>query len=183
LVEGNLTGGYEMGIESAVKLVERLNSVYGEQLGKPVELMVVGRVSEEVKHVWRSRTDIPLIWLGKVSVERIPEIDRSAHLLYAADINPACPNAVIEALACGTPVLSFDTGALPELVTGDAGRVVPYGGDSWALDQPDIPALAKNAVEILQNQDHFRAAARTHAEADFGLDQMMEAYLSFILKE
>ena len=50
--------------------------------------------------------------------ERIPELDRSAHLLYSADLNAACPKSVIEALACGLPVVAFDTGALPELVQG-----------------------------------------------------------------
>ena len=46
----------------------------------------------------------------------------------------------MEALACGMPVVSFDTGALPELVTQDAGRVVAYGADAWRLEPPDIAA-------------------------------------------
>ena len=86
-------------------------------------------------------------------------------------------SAVIEALACGLPVLAFDTGALPELVTGDAGRVVPYGGDPWQLDPPNIAALAEAAVEILTRQTEFRAAARARAEDGFGLDQMLDEYL------
>jgi glycosyltransferase involved in cell wall biosynthesis len=90
--------------------------------------MVVGRVRPETQAIWQQRSSVPIVWAGLQPAERIPELDRSAHLLYSADLNAACPNSVIEALACGLPVLAFDTGALQELVVGDAGRVVPYGG-------------------------------------------------------
>ena len=177
LVEGSLMGGYELGLESAVELVEFLNNNHRTTLGKPVELLIAGRVSDAVQVHWQQRTSAALRWLGLVSPERIPEIDSAAHLLYASDINAACPNSVIEALACGTPVLAFDTGALAELVTGQAGRVVAYGGDPWNLDPPDIPALATAATEILLNQEKFRPAARIRAEQAFGLDVMLDGYL------
>ena len=76
---------------------------------------------------------------------------------------------------------AFATGALPELVTGEAGRVVPYGGDPWKLKKPDLPALADAAAEILGDQPHFRAAARQRAEQAFGLDRMVDLYLDVLL--
>lgn len=181
LVEGSLMGGYELGLETAVKLVEQLNTEYRDPLGKPVELMVAGRVSDEVKSRWAQKTNIPIEWAGLVPHEQIPELDRSAHLLFSSDINAACPNSVIEALACGLPVLAFDTGALPELVTGVSGRVVPYGGNPWKLEPPAIPSLAEAAAEILANQPHFRKAARDHAETSFGLDKMVIGYLDVLI--
>jgi glycosyltransferase involved in cell wall biosynthesis len=181
LVEGSLMGGYELGLETAVKLVELLNAEHRTQLGKPVELMVAGRVSEAVKSRWAQKTDIQIEWAGLVPHEQIPDLDRSAHLLYSSDINAACPNSVIEALACGLPVLAFDTGALPELVTGDSGRVVAYGNDPWKLEKSDIPALAAAAVEVLTDQPRFRAAARSRAEEAFGLDQMVTGYLEALI--
>jgi len=177
LVEGSLMGGYELGLESAVKLVKLLNGEYWDRLGKPVELMVAGRVSKDVKSRWAQQADIPLTWAGLVPHEQIPALDRSAHVLYSSDINAACPNSVIEALACGLPVLAFDTGALPELVTGDAGRVVPYGGDPWQLESPDVKALAEAAIEILTQQTGFRSSARLRAEEAFGLELMLDHYL------
>jgi len=180
MVEGSLMGGYELGLESAVRLTEMLNRTHQEQLGKPVELMIVGRVSEGLKLEWESRTDIPLVWAGLLPQLRIPEVDRSAHLLYAADINAACPNSVIEALACGLPVLSFDTGALPELVPNVGGQVVAFGGDPWLLDTPDVPALAEAAANILSDNQRYRSLARNRAEAEFSLDKMIEKYLSVL---
>ena len=146
-------------------------------MGKPVELIVAGRVSEDVKSRWAQQADIPLTWAGLVPHAQIPALDRSAHVLYSSDINAACPNSVIEALACGLPVLAFNTGALPELITGDAGRVVPYGGDPWRLEPPDIKTLAEAAIEILTQQTGFRASARSRAEEAFGLDLMLDHYL------
>jgi glycosyltransferase involved in cell wall biosynthesis len=182
LVEGSLMGGYEMGLETAIALVELLNSAHRQSLGnKLVELVVVGRVSEALKASWTQRTSIPLVWAGLLPPEKIPAIYRTAHLLFSSDINAACPNSVIEALACGLPVLSFDTGALSELVTEDAGRIVSYGGDPWNLDPPDMDGLAAAAVEILLNQERFRLAARAHAEKYFALDTMVDGYLSALL--
>ncbi|HEY5902489.1 MAG TPA: hypothetical protein VIU39_08045, partial [Anaerolineales bacterium] len=85
------------------------------------------------------------------------------------------------ALACGLPVAGFDSGSLTELVQGDAGRVVPYGGDPWKLEMPDIPALASAAAEILTDQPRFRSAARARARDALGLDRMVEAYLKVLL--
>jgi glycosyltransferase involved in cell wall biosynthesis len=175
LVEGSLQGGYENGLETALALAERLAE------NRLVELQVVGRVSPELQSDLQKRSRIPILWAGLVPQEQIPGLDRSAHLLYSADLNAACPNSVIEALACGLPVVAFATGALPEMVTGDSGRLVPYGGNPWKLDRPDVPALANAAAAILENQPHYRAAARQRAEEAFGLDRMVERYLEVLL--
>jgi glycosyltransferase involved in cell wall biosynthesis len=177
LVEGSLGGGYEQGLETAVQMAEILRIDYGLQL----ELMVVGQVSPGLQTAAQAKTQVPLVFSGKVSPAQIPGLDRSAHFLFAADINAACPNSTIEALACGLPVVAFDTGALPELVTANAGQVVPYGGDPWALDAPDVAGLARGAAEVLADQPRFRQGARCRAEEAFGLDKMVEGYLACLL--
>ena len=179
VVEGNLGGGYDMGLANAVRLAE----VLAERYNFPMELMVVGRISAGHKAAVQSHTRVPILWAGEVPHEQIPGIDRSAHLLFSADLNPACPNSVIEALACGLPVVAFDTGSMNELVLGDSGRLVPYGGDPWKLDQPDVQALAAAAVEILRDRRRFSATARLRAEADLGLEKMVDGYLKALLED
>ena len=178
VVEGSLGGGYDMGLDNAIILSE----VLAEKHGFPMELMVVGQITDEHQARVQACSKVPIIWASSVPREKIPEIDRSAHLFFSADLNPACPNAVIEALACGIPVAAFDTGALDELVLGDSGRLVPYGNDLWKLEQPDIPSLAEACVEILNEQERFRKAARRHAEENLGLDKMVDSYLKFLLE-
>lgn len=185
LVEGSLMGGYEYGLQVAVELAlglrRRLQDAGSE---RGLELIVVGRVPAILQEKWESfvsardsRRQIGLTWMGLVEPERIPEIDCSAHLLYSADLNAACPNSVIEALACGLPVVAFDTGALSELVGDRAGLLVPYGGDPWKLDPPDMNALVAAAMDILQDLPPYQVAARQRAEASLGLDAMVDRYL------
>jgi glycosyltransferase involved in cell wall biosynthesis len=175
LVEGRMQGGYEIGLKFSIGLAERL----AEQV--PLEMMIVGGVSYRIKKNIDENSQIPILWAGLLPREAIPVLDRSAHLLFSADINAACPNSVIEALACGLPVTGFKTGALPELVTGEAGRLVSYGSDPWKLEPPDLPALTTAAREILENNAHFRAAARQRAEEAFSLDNMADRYLDVLL--
>ncbi|MFZ6031263.1 MAG: glycosyltransferase family 4 protein [Chloroflexota bacterium] len=174
MVEASLAGGYEIGLESGIALAERLLAHF------PIELMVVGKVAPALQTQWQARATVPILWAGRVAREQIPALDRAAHLFYAADLHPACPNSVIEALACGLPVAAFDTGALPEIVSGDSGCIVPYGSDPWKIQSPDIPTLAEAAAAVLGSQPRFRARARARAEAAFGLDRMLDGYIAML---
>lgn len=179
VVEGSLGGGYEIGLENAVALAEELNLCHK----LPMELMVVGKASPALMAEWDKRSKVPILWAGSVARETIPALDRSAHLLYAADLHPACPNAVIEALACGLPVAAFETGALNELVPDGAGCIAPYGSDPWKIEKPDIATLAEMAVPVLKNPASYRQAARAQAEKAFDLEVMVEKYLHVMVEE
>lgn len=119
--------------------------------------------------------------MDTVQREHIPWLMRSAHALFSAEVNPPCPNSVIEALACGLPVIGFDTGSLSEIVQGDAGRLAAYGTNPWKLETPDIPSLATAAVEVFDEQTRFRTAARARAEAEFDVEKMVDEYLKVLL--
>jgi glycosyltransferase involved in cell wall biosynthesis len=173
LVEGHLTGGHVRGVETALRLVQSIQP----KLDKRVELMVVGEVSQSLTAKINAHQKVWVNWMGIRPQDEIPTIVRSAHLLFSVDINAACPNSVIEALACGLPVLAYDTGGLSELVKDGAGRVVPYGSDHWQLEAPQIEPLADACLDILQNNPTYREKARQRAETALSLDQMVEKYL------
>jgi glycosyltransferase involved in cell wall biosynthesis len=174
MVEAHIGGGYERGLNTAVKMTSLLN----QQMDKPVRLTVAGNVQEHLKTYWSRQSAGMVDWAGVVPGNHIPALDRSAHLLFSADLNAACPNSVIEALACGLPVLAYATGSLPEIISGDSGLVVPYGSNYWNMEEPDVTGLAKGAVEILTNQEKFRAPARLRAEESFGLSRMVDQYIA-----
>ncbi len=176
MVEGNLGGGYELGLEHGVALANQLS----QEISLPVELAVAGQVSDKVKAQAEQASQVAIEWLGLLALAELPSHYRSAQLLFSGDINAACPNAVIEAMACGLPVVAFGTGALPELVTAEAGRLAAYGGDPWRLEPADIPALAQAAQAVLADVDSFRTGARALAEAAFGLKTMVDNYLEVL---
>ena len=175
LLEGSLARGLNSGLFHAVSVAEKLSAKY------PMEVVVAGTVDEATQQKLRSNVSVK--FLGTVPRADIPKLARSSHMMYCAEVNPPCPNSVIEALACGLPVIGFDSGSLKELVTEDAGCIVPYGTNPWKLETPNIEALASSAGEVLEKQDQFRAAARRRAESAFGLDQMVESYLKVLLDD
>ncbi len=186
LVEGSLLGGYEFGLENAVHLANGLANFPNQS--KRVELVVVGKVSNALQEFWENwmKEKIPhgkfdIKWIGVVDHMKIPEIYQGADVLFSADINAACPNSVIESLASGTPVVAFDTGALPELLNHKGGLVVPYGGNPWKIDPPDITSLSENTYNIINNLDEYRKSARARAESAFDLEFMIDQYVELLL--
>jgi glycosyltransferase involved in cell wall biosynthesis len=175
VVEGSLAGGLNYGLVNAVSLAGALSKEFR------IELMIAGRVEGRTKNKLNSPTTLRLQFMDTVAREHIPWLMRSSHLLFSAEVNPPCPNSVIEALACGLPVIGFDTGSLAELVQGDAGRWVPYGANPWKLEPPDITTLANAAEEVLDDQPRFRASARERAEAVFDAEKMVDEYLKVLL--
>jgi glycosyltransferase involved in cell wall biosynthesis len=174
LVEGHLDGAYARGLEMAVRLAASVK----EKTARAVELMVVAEVGEQLKaHAHTLAPDLWITWRGVVPREAIPGIDRAAHVLLSTDLNAACPNSVIEALACGLPVLAYATGALAEMVRDGSGEVVPYGADHWQLEDPLIPPLADACLRILEDNPAYRTRARTRAMAAFSLERMVAGYL------
>lgn len=175
VVEGSLAGGLDTGLFDVAALASTLSKKF------KIELMIVGRVQARAKNKLKNQGAFRIQFMGAVPREQIPWLMRSSHLLFSAEVNPPCPNSVIEGLACGLPVIGFDTGSLAEIVQAEAGRLVPYGGNPWKLETPDIPALADAATEVLEDQPRFRKSAREQAESKFGLDQMLDEYLKVLL--
>jgi glycosyltransferase involved in cell wall biosynthesis len=72
---------------------------------------------------------------------------------------------VAEALACGTPVVAFRRGAMPELVKQGAGEVVPFA---------DVNAMAQALLCVMNSAN--RQHAHDIAQRCFSLDAMVEQY-------
>jgi glycosyltransferase involved in cell wall biosynthesis len=101
--------------------------------------------------------------LGPYSQEEAPDLMRRADLLLHTKYNDPCPTIVLEAMACGLPVVYSASGGVPELVGEDAGVGVPAPLD-WEQDHPPDPAALADAVRrAAERLDDHRAAARERA--------------------
>jgi glycosyltransferase involved in cell wall biosynthesis len=136
------------------------------------------------------RAGLPLVLAGPISdndyFERLiaPSLDENAryagHLNHdeladlvghsaAALVTPVWHEpyglVVAEAMSCGTPVVSFACGGIPEIVSPSGGRLVPTN-DVEAMADAVPAALALDRIDV-----HRHAAARCSADA------MVTAYL------
>ena len=173
VLEGRMGGGQEKGLDNAIRVTQNLNRDTPDR----VELVVVGQVDEKLKAYWVKEANTRITWKGQIPRDQVPMMDRSAHLMFSADLNGSCPNAVVEALACGLPVVSFATGAIPEMVTDQAGLVAPYGTDFWKCETPIFDPIIPMIEEIIANQEKFRTGARKRAEEAFDLSIIVDQYL------
>ena len=179
VVEGSFKGGHERDLFNAVEAANILST----KIDQPVELMIVGNAPAKMRTQVAFSHRATVRWMGVVPHKDIPQLDRSAHLLFPAEINAACPNSVVEAMACGLPVVSYATGSLPELVGEEGGIVVPYGTNYWKLEPPKTDELVKAVTKVLVDLPRFRASARQRAEELFGLNNMVAAYKKALLDD
>jgi glycosyltransferase involved in cell wall biosynthesis len=178
VIEGHLGEGNEIFLANAVNFGEALAAA----MQTAVVMHVAGDVPNTISQKWHRNSDLfQLEWRGVVSRQEIIALNHSSHFLFSAELNGGCPNAVIEALACGTPVIGYATGALPELLQGGAGISVPYGGDHWRLDLPDIQALVHAAEEMLDDLPSYQAAARKKALENYAIEAVSADYIKVIL--
>jgi len=79
-----------------------------------IEFRVIGPIlNEEV----RDFTKRPYIkCLGEINKSEISRQLQKTDILIHCQLNPACPNSVIEAISCGIPVVGFDTGSMKEIL-------------------------------------------------------------------
>lgn len=108
-------------------------------------------------------------YAGPYSQDEANDLFRSANILVHAKYNDPCPRVVVEAMACGLPVVYSATGGTPELVGEDAGVGIPAPLD-WEKDHPPAgPELANAIIHIIDNYEKYALAARRRAVARFDL--------------
>ncbi len=114
--------------------------------------------------------------VGRYTQREAPEILRRAHLFLHTKVKDPCPSAVIEAMACGLPVVYAASGGTPELVGTDAGIGVPHP-ESWERDEPPpAEALAAAVSKVLGDRETYATAARKRAVERFGLGPWLDRH-------
>ena len=144
------------------------------RLGPEAPLLVIcgdGPLAADLRAL-AARLRIDVCFLGLVSPENLPGAYNAATVLIHACQIETFGLSVLEAMACGRPVLAVDGGAVPE-VLGGAGVLSPPA---------DADAFAARLRELLAHSDRrasLGAAARRQA-AKFSLAAMQDAHVRAI---
>jgi glycosyltransferase involved in cell wall biosynthesis len=114
--------------------------------------------------------------LGGYSRKEAPQILGAGDiLLHPAYMDP-CPNLVVEAMACGLPVVHSMSGGVPELVGIDAGIGVSVPEDWHTAHMPDPEALARAVLQVMDEFEVRSDAARTRCVKNFGIDEFINVH-------
>ncbi len=109
---------------------------------------------------------MPVQHLGTLEKETdVAAAMHAASCLICPTLEDNLPNVVMEALACGCPVLAFSTGGIPDMVTHSRnGLLAPKG---------DVHGLARSIVDFCMNRslrESLRANARSADLAPMALE-------------
>jgi glycosyltransferase involved in cell wall biosynthesis len=108
-------------------------------------------------------------FLPAFTQEQAPGIFQRADILLHPKINDPCPGVVIEAMACGLPVVHSDSGGVPELVGKEAGRGVDTAATWERFTQPLPHAWAEAVLAVAEELPRYAEAARQRAMERFDL--------------
>jgi alpha-maltose-1-phosphate synthase len=146
-----------VGTMSARKGVPILLSAWDQLRLKEAELWLVGMTS---KRVQRLIPDLPgLRVLGRKSREELPEVLRACDVFVHASYVEGFGLALLEALACGLPVIGTESGASPDLITSpQIGRLIQTGNPA------ELAGALKYFVENRHKIAAMSQAARLRAE-------------------
>ena len=89
---------------------------------------------------------------GRCDASGIAQWMRAADIFCLPSYSEGCPNVVVEALACGCPVVATNVGGIPELVKETSGLLVP---------PRDVPALRAALDKALAREWDSAGIART----------------------
>jgi glycosyltransferase involved in cell wall biosynthesis len=139
--------------KNLVRLIRAYARLRSELENFRPQLVIVGRklwlASEIFDEVKRQRWADDVILTGYVADEDLPALYRAARAFVYPSLFEGFGLPPLEAMACGTPVVTSDISSLPE-IAGDAALLI---------DPNDERALANALIEIMNN-DRLRAELR-----------------------
>ncbi|MEM3553505.1 MAG: GT4 family glycosyltransferase PelF [Candidatus Hadarchaeum sp.] len=98
-----------------------------------------------------------VVFLGFQSYDQVRTLMQRAKLLVLPSIEEAQGVVLLEALACGTPVVASKVGGIPEVVTRDVGVLVPSANPA-ALSEAIISILTNSKIWLdMSHQARVRA--------------------------
>lgn len=132
------------------------------------KLILAGIIQDQAYHdryVAPHLDNHKVTYIGSVGpIERNRLLGKACALLHPIQFDEPFGLSVIESMACGTPVIAFDRGSMPELIEN--------GKSGFLVDTVDGAIEAVARIEEID-----RAYCRHHVEKHFTVDRMVHEYI------
>ena len=165
----NWKKGYEYALSALRRLLDR---------GIPAHLNIIGEGGERPRilytmHDLELETHVRL--LGHLPPEKVRDHLQRADVFVLSSLSEGISNAVLEAMACGLPVVTTDCGGMREAVTdGVEGFVVP-------MRDPDAMADALACLAAAPEQRRaMGTAGRQRIVEEFTLDRQIGQFVALL---
>lgn len=135
----------------------------GQMLGEEFDITLIGLTKNQIESLPNNIKGLE----RTSSVEELADAYSSADVLVNPTYADTFPTVNLEALACGTPVVTYKTGGSPETIDEQTGVVVEQG---------DVQGLADAIIHLKENP-LSREACRGRAEKYFDKDKCFEKYV------
>lgn len=141
-----------------------------ELLPSNIEITIVGLTEQQVKWLPRGITGIA----RTSNVHELIALYNEAKVFVNPTYNDTFPTVNLEALACGTPVVTYRTGGSPEAVTENTGVIIEKG---------NVSELAHAVLQIMNGQKLFdQNDCRNRALDNFNSKTQYNKYLDIYSK-
>jgi glycosyltransferase involved in cell wall biosynthesis len=164
--------GYEYALGAARELVDK---------GVPLALELLGGVppagSSERNRIAHTVADLGLerhvTLAGAVSPEEVGRRLARADVLLQSSLAEGIPNTVLEAMACGLPVVTSEAGSVTEAVSD--------GIEGFVVEPRSAPALAQALLRLWRDpalRRRMGVAGRERVRSGFTLERQLQDFLS-----
>jgi glycosyltransferase involved in cell wall biosynthesis len=148
----------------AINYFKTLKTIQSLIANKKIYILSFGNNTEELQEI-----GLPYITLGYVNNDKKLALAYSAaDVVVLPSLEDNLPNIILESLACGTPLVSFNVGGMPDaIINGQTGYVVPMS---------DIKAFAERIQDIIFGEP-LNKYCRNYAERHYSQDYQAKQYL------
>lgn len=141
-------------------------------LAAQTELIIVGQLTDlEIINKLPLKTNT----MGHVSdTNKLITIYHAADLFITPSLEENLPNTIMEAMACGTPSIGFNTGGIPEMIT--------HKKNGYVAEKMDSNDLARGIQWLLENIKLASLDARLFVENNYSENIVSQKHIHLYLK-
>ena len=133
-----------------------------------------GQLCDKIKkHLYENNLNDKVNLAGWIPHDKLPDYLNKLKLVVLPSYTEGLPNIMLEAMACGTPVLATPVGAIPDVIKdGETGFILENNSPECiaenvirVLNHPSLDEIVKNARELVEKEFTYEATVERYKKA------------------